>query len=237
MKFYIGLNEITLTDVDFFQATITLRTLGFYSSGKWQKARRGPVGSESQCITVTDWIHSAEKSVCFSNSPPHASSLASLLQSPCCELFFPATSTLPSHRQCRERTSNKSTWPHLCILSNTHPCTLLLRFPPGKTQAWHRCLQESHIYLVADAVSTVLFQMDAFKCCDSQHLLVCSGAAQKAGNYIYKEVFFPRWVGSGLFDVPLCSIKQCPECNNSHWKQNVSVLWGHSEGLCHKLEW
>lgn len=72
--------------------------------------------------------------------------------------------------------------------------------------------------------------MGAFKCCDSQHLLIHSRVAQKAGTYIYKEVFLPRWVASDPFDVPRGSIKQWPECNYSHWKQNISGSWGHSKG-------
>lgn len=62
--------------------------------------------------------------------------LSSLLQSLRCERFFPATSKLPSHKRCQERTGNKSTWPrvshtHTTSRSHTRVWSLLLS-PSGE---------------------------------------------------------------------------------------------------------
>lgn len=131
--------------------------------------------------------------------------LSSLLQRARCELFFQATSKLPSHKLRREKTSNKSIWPRVSLarepsLAHVRALSPLL----GKTWPLHHNSKKSYLCFAG------LF----FLCCHLQHLIVHSEAAPKS-----------RWwsvgrVGGDLFDVPLHSVKQWPECNYSHWTYN-----------------
>lgn len=123
--------------------------------------------------------------------------LSSLLQSARCELFFRATSKLPSHKLRREKTSNKSIWPRVSLarepsLAHVRALSPLL----GKMWPWHH-----------NSKSYLCYARLFFLCCHLQHLIVQSEAAPKS-----------RWWSVGR------SVVICLMCVCTAWSDDQNVI-------------
>ncbi len=119
------------------------RTFWFHNSGQRHEAGSGPVGRYLPRISVT--VFTVSESSELQQLPATRLFLTSLLQRLCCELFFPATSKLPSHKRCWERPSNKSTWPR--VAHSQAQIRALPPAPPGEGNASLTSLPARKSYL------------------------------------------------------------------------------------------
>lgn len=132
-----------------------LWTFWFHRSGRWHKARSGPV-------TLTDCIYSGRSEYASAASLPRASSSPVFFKDFAVSCFpgnFKATlpQTVPGKDRQQGNMTEGCSPSDTLSLTHTHVRALSPCSPGEKTQAWHLCLRGSHIYLVADAVCTVLF--------------------------------------------------------------------------------
>lgn len=98
--------------------------------------------------------------------------LSSLLQSARCELFFPATSKLPSYKLRWEKTGNKSIWPRVFLARDPS-----LAHARALSPLWGEKIRG--LGITAQKKSYLCFGRLFFPCCGWQHLFIHSEAAPK----------------------------------------------------------
>lgn len=160
-----------------------------------------------------DWLYLQYwKQVWFSRSLPCA--FPRLLQSLRYELFSPASSKLPPTNGAG-KDQQQVNMTEGCSLSYTLTNALSSSPEENTSLTSHRLEEKSYLScgrccrysLILDGC----FQVLRFTASPRSF----KNSKKKAGNYVYKGGFLPRWVGSDLFDVPLGNIEGWPECNDS----------------------
>lgn len=171
------------------------------------------------------WLYlQYRKRVCFSSSPPRASSSPVFFKALAVSCFRRQLQSLPPTSGAGEKDQQQVNMTEVCSLSYTlpplvHPLLLPPSPPPppGEKHKLDITAREKVIFILWQALSVQSYFRRMLSSV-ATHNISSFIQEEQAGNHIYKEVFLPRWVGSDLSDVPLGSIKRRPECNYSHGK-------------------
>lgn len=184
----------------------------FHKSGQWLKTKSGPVEYCLHFLTVTDCIYSIGNK-CGSAAPCHAPFL----------VFFKAFAMSCFPRQLQSFPPTNGAGKDQQQVNMTEGCSLSYTLTHALSSS-----PEENTSLTSHRLEEKSY-LSCGRCC--RYSLILDGCFQvlrftasprsfknskkKAGNYVYKGGFLPRWVGSDLFDVPLGNIEGWPECNYS----------------------